>query len=169
MTPQRAAAVPAPDPATLPGKDQLNDLLWEVTTYAELLGEGALADTPLTLASSGMLLTVLAEPGVTVAEVARRIPKSPQAISQVVARLEKLGLIERRLRAGRGVGLFVTPAGHDMAQTCLAREREHEATLRRLLGDERYETLQALLTECRAALREARGTPVTDAAQHEHS
>jgi hypothetical protein len=70
-------------------------------------------------------------------------------------RVEKLGLIERRLRAGRGVGLFVTPAGHDMAQTCLAREREHEATLRRLLGDERSKTLQTLLTECHATLREA--------------
>jgi DNA-binding MarR family transcriptional regulator len=149
-------AQPPSAPAALPGKTQLNDLLWEVCTYAELMGEAALADTPLSLPSSGMLQVVLGEPGITVAEMSRRMPKTQQAISQVVARLEKLGLLERRLGIGRGHGLFVTEAGREMAEVGLARERELEARLRELLGSERYGDLRELLTEARTILAEAR-------------
>ena len=158
-----------PDPAApealeppLPHRDQLNDLLWETTTYIELMGEAALAGTPLTLPSSGMLTAVLAEPGVTIADMSRRMPKSQQAISQVAARLEKLGLLERRLGSGRGVGLFVTEAGRAMAEVGLARERELVVRLRELLGDERYEELSRLLIETRAIVREAQRSPRGD-------
>jgi DNA-binding MarR family transcriptional regulator len=139
-----------------PSKHQLNDLLWEVTTYAELMGEAALADTPLTLPSSGMLAYVDAEPGITVAQLSRRIPKTQQAISQVAARLEKLGFLERRLGHGRGVGLYVTEAGHEMAAEARRRESEIEIRLRELLGDERHDQLRRLLIESRAILQEKR-------------
>ena len=150
--------IPAPDGALEPPlhhRDQLNDLLWETTTYIELMGEAALSGTPLTLASSGMLSAVLAEPGITVAEMSRRMPKTQQAISQVAARLEKLGLLERRVGSGRGVGLFVTEAGRAMAETGLERERELVSRLRELLGDERYDELSRLLGEARAIVRVA--------------
>src|ERR1017187_9202408 len=102
----RSDAASSPDgDAPFFGKDTLNDLLWQVTAYTHLMGEAALADTPLTVAASSMLIAVLEEPGMTVAEISRRIPKAQQTISSVVARLEKLGLIERRLGSGRGVGL----------------------------------------------------------------
>jgi DNA-binding MarR family transcriptional regulator len=139
-----------------PSKQQLNDLLWEVTTYAELMGEAALADTPLTLPSSGMLAYIDAEPGITVAELSRRLPKTQQAISQVAARLEKLGFLERRLGPGRGVGLHVTESGHEMAAEALRREGEIETRLRELLGDERHDQLRRLLIESRAILQENR-------------
>jgi DNA-binding MarR family transcriptional regulator len=158
MNPSRAttANVPAADAEPLPGKTQLNDLLWEVTTYVELMGEAMLADIPLTLPSSGMLATVLGEPGITVAEMSRRIPKTQQALSQLAARLEKLGFLERRLGSGRGVGLFVTESGRAMAQRGLGRERELETRIRELLGAERFEALRRLLVESRMILREAR-------------
>jgi DNA-binding MarR family transcriptional regulator len=159
-TPDPAAPEPLEPP--LPHRDQLNDLLWETTTYVELMGEAALAGTPLTLPSSGMLTAVLAEPGVTIADMSRRMPKSQQAISQVAARLEKLGLLERRLGSGRGIGLFVTEAGRAMAEVGLARERELVAQLRQILGDERYEELSRLLIETRAIVREAQRTPRRD-------
>jgi DNA-binding MarR family transcriptional regulator len=150
---------PTDDPAAveppLHHRDQLNDLLWETTTYIESMGEAALAGTPLTLPSSGMLTAVLAEPGITIAEMARRMPKSQQAISQVAARLEKLGLLERRLGSGRGVGLYVTDAGRAMAEVGLTRERELVARLREMLGDERYEELSRLLVETRTIVRAA--------------
>jgi DNA-binding MarR family transcriptional regulator len=92
----------------------------------------------------------------TVAEISRRIPKTQQTISQVVARLEKLGLIERRLGPGRGVGLHVTGAGREMAQVAVAREQELTARLRELLGEERSTALTQLLTESYAILRQAR-------------
>jgi DNA-binding MarR family transcriptional regulator len=151
-----APTVPAPDAPPLHGKEQLNDLLWEVSTYVELMGEAALADTPLTLPSSGMLVGVAAEPGITIAEISRRIPKSQQAISQVVARLERLGYLERRLGSGRGVGLYVTDAGRAMAQRGLAGEGQLQERLRELLGAARYDELSRLLAEARQILREAR-------------
>lgn len=151
-----APTVPSPDAPPLHGKQQLNDLLWEVSTYVELMGEAALADTPLTLPSSGMLLAVAAEPGITIAEISRRIPKSQQAISQIVARLEKLGYLERRLGTGRGVGLHVTESGRAMAQRGLAGEEQLQERLRELLGAKRYGELSRLLGDARRILREAR-------------
>ena len=94
------------------------------------MGEAALAGTPLTVAASSMLIAVLEDPGMTVAEISRRIPKAQQSISSVVARLEKLGLIERRLGSGRGVGLHVTDAGREMAQVAVTHEQELNARLR---------------------------------------
>jgi DNA-binding MarR family transcriptional regulator len=135
----------------------LGDLLWEVTAYAELMGEAMLAGTPLTLPSSGMLQTVAGEPGITVAEISRRLPKTQQAISQVAARLEKLGFIERRVGSGRGVGLFATDSGREMAAEASRAEAVLERRLRSLLGDERHGALRELLVESRAILsRETR-------------
>lgn len=138
------------------GKDTLNDLLWQVTAYTHLIGDAALADTPLAHASSSMLLAVHEEPGMTVADISRRVPKTQQTISSVVARLEKLGLIERRLGTGRGVGLYITDAGREMTRVAMAREKELAARLRDLLGEHRSTALTKLLSESRAILREAR-------------
>lgn len=131
----------------------LSDLLWEVAAYVELLCEAELADLPISTASSGMLMTVYTEPGVTVAEIARRKPKSAQAISQIVARLEKLGLVERRLRQGRGVGLHLTSEGRGMAEAAFEREHAADERLVEILGQKNHETLRQLLLESRSLLR----------------
>jgi DNA-binding MarR family transcriptional regulator len=135
--------------------EPLFDLLWQVTAYTHLISEAALADTPLTVSSSSMLLTVAEQPGSTVADISRRIPKTQQTISQVVARLEKLGLIERRLGTGRGVGLHLTDEGREMAQTARAHERQLADGLRELLGAERADALTTLLAESRELLAQA--------------
>jgi DNA-binding MarR family transcriptional regulator len=142
------------DTAALPDDSQLSDLLWEVAAYTEMMGEAALAETPLSLPSSGMLQVVLGEPGITVAEISRRMPKSQQAISQVSARLERLGLLERRLGSGRGHGLFVSEAGRELAELGMSRERELEDRLVTVLGEARYAHLRRLLSETRTLLRE---------------
>jgi DNA-binding MarR family transcriptional regulator len=138
------------------GQDELYNLLWQVAAYTHLLGEETFTGTPLTVASGSMLIAVLEQPGLTVAEFSRRIPKTQQTLSQVVARLEKLGLIERRLGPGRGVGLYLTEAGQQMAGDAAAREQEVNARLRELLGEDRAAALTELLRESRAILREAR-------------
>jgi DNA-binding MarR family transcriptional regulator len=118
-----------------------------------LLTEAELADTPLTSAGVGILDVVATRPGVTVAEIARRSPKTPQAISQVVQRLEKLGYVERRLAEGRGVGLHITAAGREVRQQGNEREAAIDEKLRDALGADRYEQLQTLLDEARPAVR----------------
>lgn len=142
--------VPATDSA------MLSDLLWEVAAYVEVLGEAALADLPVTTATSGTLITIYGEPGVTIAEMARRKPRTQQAISQNVARLEKMGLIERRLGAGRGIGLHLTAEGRTMAEQCLDRERTADAQVLKLLGPANHEALRQLLRESRTLLRASR-------------
>jgi DNA-binding MarR family transcriptional regulator len=138
------------------GQDELYNLLWQVTAYTHLMGEETFAGTPLTVASGSMLRSVLEQPGLTVAEFSRRIPKTQQTLSQVVARLEKLGLIERRLGPGRGIGLYLTEAGQQMAEEAVTREQEVNARLRELLGAERAGALTELLRESRAILQETR-------------
>ena len=138
------------------GADGFVDLLVDTAYYVKLMGEAALADTPLSLLSSRVLATVFGEPGITVAELSRRIPKTQQMISHVAAQLTKLGLIERRLGPARGVGLYVTETGGQMAQEGLARERQLHTRLRELLGEERSAALTELLGESRSILRDAR-------------
>jgi DNA-binding MarR family transcriptional regulator len=142
--------------SVMAGQDDLYNLLWQVASYTHLMGEEAFAGTPLTVASGSMLIAVMEQPGLTVAEFSRRIPKTQQTLSQVVARLEKLGLIERRLGPGRGVGLYLTETGQQLAGDAAAREREVNARLRDLLGAERAGTLTELLRESHAILRETR-------------
>ena len=73
----------------------------------------------------------------------------------MVARLEKIGLLERRVGTGRSVGLHLTAAGRDVAEEALAREVQVDADVRRRLSPERYAELRRLLVECRRALRDA--------------
>ena len=132
----------------------LAHLLWEVSTRIGLLGDARLSEQGLTFAASGLLDTVAAEPGITVAGIARRSPKSPQAVSQVAARLEKLGHVERRLGSGRGVGLYITPSGEQLRKQGSAAEAAFDDELKALLGD-RAEELRTLLADARARLRDA--------------
>ncbi len=136
----------------------LSDLVWEVSAYIEAMGESALADTPLTLAASGMLCLVHDEPGITIAEISRRVPKSAQALGQVANRLRKLGFIERRLGDGLGIGLYLTATGRAMADVAFAREREVTDRLMEILGDQRYGQLSDLLGDIRELLSQ-RGSP----------
>ena len=158
--------IPVVSPAVADGDHArvgLPDLIWEVSTYIEALGENRLRGTPLTLAAAGMLCLIGDEPGITIAEISRRVPKSAQSLGQVAARLRKLGFIERRLGDGPGVGLFVTATGAAMADVAVVSERDLAERLHELLGGRRYELLSELLADSRDLLRqledpERRGT-----------
>ena len=149
LSPERVAASAEPSWAT-----QLAHLLWEASARASPLREVGLAGTSLNLASLGLLDAVTTWPGITVAELSRRTPKTPQAISQTVARVESLGYLERRLRSGRGVGLHVTAAGADAHRQGAASEEAVEQQLRDLLGAERYDQLRSLLHQACVLLAE---------------
>jgi DNA-binding MarR family transcriptional regulator len=146
-----------PDPPD--HEDRLGHLLWEVSAYTTALGDAALADTPLSHSGIGILNTVADEPGITVAEIARRTPKTPQAISQVASRLEKLGLLERRLAEGRGVGLHLTDAGRVTQVAGDKQEAAFDQHLRDTLGAARYTALTRLLGEARAILQDRDDAP----------
>jgi DNA-binding MarR family transcriptional regulator len=132
----------------------LAHLLWEVSTRVGALGDARLGEQGLTFAAIGLLESVAAEPGITVAGLSRQSPKSPQAISQVAARMEKLGYVERKLGTGRGVGLHITPAGDKIRRQGNAAEAVFDNELTDLLGD-RAEELRQLLAHARERLRDA--------------
>lgn len=141
--------------ADLPHADQpwanwVPHLLWEVSSRIALLSDAALAEVDLTSAGIGLLDQVGSSPGITIAEMARRMPKTPQAISQNAARMEKAGFIERRLAGGRAIGLYLTAAGERARAAGSAAEERFDRELREALGEEKYETLRALLQETRA-------------------
>jgi DNA-binding MarR family transcriptional regulator len=128
-------------------------LLWAVSVRASALGEAALGDSPLTLAGLGVLENVHTRPGTTIAEIARRSPQSQQALSQIAARLEKLGFIERRLSdAGRGIGLHLTAAGERARVHARGSTEAFEAELGAALGPGRHARLVTLLDQMQGAL-----------------
>jgi DNA-binding MarR family transcriptional regulator len=135
-------------------------LLWVASTRTSALGEAALADGPVTLAGLGMLENVNARPGITISEISRRAPQTQQALSQIAARLERLGFIERRLAApgqGRGVGLHLTPAGEDARLRAEQAIEEFEAALADALGARRHARLLKLLEELRPVFDDLHG------------
>jgi DNA-binding MarR family transcriptional regulator len=137
----------------VPEAPRLDELLWQVGTRSARLAETALARTPLTPSSLRILEAVHADLGTTVAELSRGGIVSPQAVRQIVARLEQRGLVERRTReGGRGVALFATEAGEVGVRQAKARRGAYEEQLIAALGRPRYRELVELLAEARDAL-----------------
>ena len=134
------------------GADQQphGDACRELGAHTSLLGETALSVTPLTPASAGILDVIAAYPGISITEMARRLPTSAQGISQIVARLEKLGFVEGRLDPrGRGVALSATEAGERAQRDALERLAELEEELAEALGRDNYDQLVDLLKAAR--------------------
>jgi DNA-binding MarR family transcriptional regulator len=135
-----------------PASHRLGHLLWEVSMQANVIGEAHLAAISLTARSQGVLDSIAEAPGSTVSELARIKPVTQQAISQTVARLEKLGYVERRLGSGRGVRLYLTDAGERLRAAGDRLEADTEAELRARLGDELFAQLRACLEGARERL-----------------
>ncbi|HEV2250996.1 MAG TPA: MarR family winged helix-turn-helix transcriptional regulator [Candidatus Limnocylindria bacterium] len=72
---------------------------------------GALAKHQLTLPQVGVMFDVARTPGVSSAGVARARHMTPQTLSEIITGLEREGLVERRPRRGRTLGLHLTAAG----------------------------------------------------------
>lgn len=143
------------DVSLLPGSQHIGHLLWETSARVTLWADPLLSDLQLSLASMGILEGIAAFPGITASELARHAFKTQQAVSQVTGRLERLGYIERRLGAGRGVGLYITRQGEASLADGTAREAEVDARLQAMLGAADAERLRALLKRLRDGLIDA--------------
>jgi DNA-binding MarR family transcriptional regulator len=136
-----------------PGDRHLHHLLWECYTGMLPLADAAFEGTELTLPLAGTLDQIGHRPGSTVADLSRLQPKTQQAISQLVNKLEKLGHVERRLGNGRGVGLYLTPRGEQARVECGRREEAIEARMRDMLGEATFERLRDSLEQSRPCFR----------------
>lgn len=100
--------------STGPPEDPL--VLFEILQTARLADRAftaAFAGVGMPPGQFGLLATVNDEPGLTQADVARRLLVRPQSIARQVTQLIESGLIEpeKRPRQGSATGLFITAAG----------------------------------------------------------
>lgn len=134
---------------------RLSHLLWEVGAHSAALSEAAFADKLLTPATAGVLDLIAANPGTSIAEMARRLPTSPQGVSQLVSKLEAMGYLERRLGdRGHGVALFVTTSGDEARREADRYKSELEDQLASTLGQRTHDQLVRLLIRARPLIAE---------------
>jgi DNA-binding MarR family transcriptional regulator len=101
------------------------------------------------------LLAVLWEnEGITHSELARRIHVSPATVTNMIKRMEKGGLLERRPdeRDQRVSHVHLTDAGRAIRQRVDERWREIETQVFGSFSDDELETLRALLQRVREEL-----------------
>ncbi len=92
---------------------------------------GALAEHGLSVAQYGTLILVSEEPGATVAEVARKVGSARQSANEMLAGLERAGLVERRAhpRDRRAQQIFLTRAGQERLDAATPSVQAVEAQL----------------------------------------
>ena len=135
---------------------RLSHLLWEVSARVSTVTDIALADSPLTPASSGLLDAVGANPGTSIAALARWLPTSQQGISQIVGRLERLGYLTRTLGPrGHGIALHIPPEGESARRDANQRLQDADRHLAQLIGQQPHDDLVDLLRHARGILENA--------------
>ena len=92
---------------------------------------GALAEHGLSVAQYGTLILVFEEPGATVAEVARKVGSARQSANEMLAGLERAGLVERRShpKDRRAQQIFLTAAGLERLDAATPSVQAVEAQL----------------------------------------
>ena len=122
--------------------------------------EDVIAPVGVSLAQWTVLLQLLVDPGRSAADIARSSVVSQQAVSGLVTRLERDGLLTRTPHPehGRIQQLTTTPEGERVAMDADGAVRDLEADLREWLGEADAETLRQLLVRVREFLA-TRRTP----------
>ena len=101
-----------------------------------------------------LLMNVHTFPGLSGAELGRRLGVTTQAVALLATKLEARGLVERRVhpRHRNVQELHLTEAGLEVLREAEEVVLDVETRVRDLLGAERYETLRELLNEVAAEL-----------------
>lgn len=113
--------------------------------------DAALADAGLTTAQYATMAAVSEEPGLSNADLARRVFVTPQTVHGVVRGLEAVGWIERARDGGRAVEIRLTDAGREaLSQGHHAAADVERRMTARLSSAEVKATKAALLGCCNA-------------------
>jgi DNA-binding MarR family transcriptional regulator len=100
-----------------------------------------------------VLVPLFEEDGLRMGELARRAGLSKQAMTELVRRLERDGLVERRIDPsdGRAALIFLTARSRLFEPVAVAVLGELDSLVRRRLEPERVEDLKAALRELAVA------------------
>jgi DNA-binding MarR family transcriptional regulator len=109
---------------------------------------GALEEHDLTLPQMGIMFDVARIPGVSSAGLSRVRRMTPQTMSEIITGLEKDGLIERRARGGRVLGLYLTPAGAAKLHAAISAAATVEKQMLAGLSPKEQDRFRELLFRC---------------------
>jgi DNA-binding MarR family transcriptional regulator len=134
------------------GRGDLGFLLAKATQrWNELLAErfAAAGYADIRPSYGSVLLPLFEEDGLRLGELARRARLSKQTMTELVRRLERDGLVERRADPsdGRASLVYVTSRTRAFGPVAAEVLAELDSLVRRRLDDEGAETLKAALTE----------------------
>ncbi|MFN6548000.1 MarR family winged helix-turn-helix transcriptional regulator [Mycolicibacterium nivoides] len=101
----------------------------------------------VTTAQIGVLRQLTNQPGLSGAELARRLLITPQGVQLALTALEKRGLVERKQdpQHGRILQVFLTEEGRAVASAVVADAVAAHERVFGVLSDEEQEQLKALL------------------------
>jgi len=135
------------DPVGAGALDRVTWALRRAEGAVQTLKEQRLRPIGVAVAHYSLLMSVHADPGLTGAEVARRLNVTPQAVASLVDRLEGRGQLERRShpRHRHVQELYLTDAGRDILRQADAVVAEVEETITQQLGHTNASRLRALL------------------------
>jgi DNA-binding MarR family transcriptional regulator len=107
----------------------------------------------MAVAHYSLLISVHSDPGLTGAEVARRLNVTPQAVASLADRLESRGQLERRPhpRHRHVQELYLTDEGREVLRRADAVVAEVEENIAQQLGQANTTRLRALLEKVAAA------------------
>ena len=130
--------------------DVNNDLLW-LLKRAFYLGlhtlNDAMRDHRVTTAQLGLMRLLAEHPGLSGADLARRLLVTPQGAQLAVAALERSGFVERKPdpNHGRILRAYLSQEGRRVATACLADAVAAHQQLFDVLDPEEQRTLRNLL------------------------
>ena len=113
----------------------------------------ALAEQGLSVAQFASLMLLEEEPGISVADVARKVSTARQSANELLSGLERAGLVERRPHPTdrRSQQNFLTAAGRERLATAWPAVRAVEARLGAGFTPEQLAVVQQWLTQMAAA------------------
>jgi DNA-binding MarR family transcriptional regulator len=135
-----------------PGRNDLGFLLAKATQrWNELLAErfAAAGYSDVRPSYGSVLLPLFEEDGLRMGELARRARLSKQTMTEMVRRLERDGLVERRADPsdGRASLIFLTARSRAFEPIAAGILSELDRSVRRCLDDEHVEELKTALRE----------------------
>jgi DNA-binding MarR family transcriptional regulator len=140
------------DPPPAVGRDDLGFLLAKAAQrWNELLAErfAAAGYGDVSPSYGSVLVPLYEEDGLRLGELARRSRLSKQTMTELVRRLERDGLVDRRPDPadGRAALVFLTARARELEPVAAAVLAEIDHALRAQVGDRRADELKATLTD----------------------
>lgn len=131
--------------------DQRDNILWllKQTFYFSLRSvNDAISGHGVTTAQIGLMRQLANQPGLSGAELARRLLITPQGVQLALTTLERRGLVERKQDPDhrRILQAFLTDEGREVTTACVADAVAAHEELFGVLDGAEQKTLQSLLT-----------------------